>query len=347
MRLNEDIFKTSEDALGITNLIINSINKKWESVSDFNGVIATLNDLGYEEMAPVIEEIISNETNDIGKLQHIVETLSPAMGQDIEEGQLESEDILADEENIVESLNESMPYQFNDAKEIIKHLQDAQLIKSDEQTFNMAMDILMDKPWLVESKKLTESFDKDIYQWLDRNYGTTDWKEKFKAYVTKIEQSAYNTTTLKKDLGVAIKKFSKEVKVKPQVFQSALNEALRNKDNIERNKSLVKGEEVVESLNEDVDESAPTFYVSYYEEYPEYHPEEGGYYNAGCELVSTEEFSSLDEAKARIKELGEEDLMERISDEFYLDRSKYIGQDRFYIIETEQGSEEHTPEAYE
>lgn len=299
MILNENMFTQSEQTdLGVTNLIINSINKKWESISDFNGVIATFSELGYDDMIPVIEDIVSNETNDIGKLQHLVEIISPTINQDIEAGETESSDILDDFDVPVE-------------------------------------------------ESLTESFDKDIYQWLDRNYGTTDWKIKFKAYVDKLEKSGYNTTTLKKDVAVAIKKFSKQVKVKPQVFQSALAEGLRNTDNIERNKKLVKHEDMSESLNEDVDENAGIYYVSYYEETPVYRPEEGGYYTASCELISSEEFTSLDDAKIRIAELAEADVMEKISDEFYVDRSKYIGQDRFYIIETEQGSETTYAGGYE
>ena len=127
---------------------------------------------------------------------------------------------------------------------------------------------------------------------------------------------------------------------------SALQESLRNESNIERNKKLVKLEDVNESLNEDVGES-DVYYVSYYEETPDYHTEEGGYFSPVCKLVSSEEFTDLDEAKARLAELGEENNMEKISDEFYLDRSKYIGQDRFFIIETEEGSEEYNSRSYE
>ena len=57
-------------------------------------------------------------------------------------------------------------------------------------------------------------------------------------------------------------------------------------------------------------------------------------------MIVSEEFTDLDEARKRIAELGEQENMEKVSDEFYLDRSKYIGQDRFFIIETEKGSEE-------
>ena len=128
---------------------------------------------------------------------------------------------------------------------------------------------------------------------------------------------------------------------------SALQESLRNPINIERNTKLAKSEDVVESLQEDVAPNSNVYYVSYYEETPVYREEEGGYYEANCELISSEEFNNLEDAKERIKELAEDDIMEKISDEFYLDRSRYIGQDRFYIIETEQGSESNIVGEYE
>ena len=94
-------------------------------------------------------------------------------------------------------------------------------------------------------------------------------------------------------------------------------------------------------------DNAVEYYVSYYEETPAYHPEEGGYYVATCELIDSEEFNNLEDAKQRIAEKAAEDVVEKISDEFYLDRSKYIGGDRFYIIETEKGSEEKGDTIYQ
>lgn len=82
------------------------------------------------------------------------------------------------------------------------------------------------------SSKLTESasFEDDIYHWLSNHYGTSDggidWKDRFKAYIDRIKSSGYNTTRLPDDINKAVKKFSKEVKVKPQVFTSALKESL-------------------------------------------------------------------------------------------------------------------------
>ena len=290
MQLYEELFETPDDTtLGVTNLIISAINKKWENITDFNGIIATLREYQYKDMIPVLEEIIVDENNNIGKLQQLVELISPTAKENIEVGKEEAIETLDDVEPVIESLN--------------------------------------------------ESFDKDIYDWLHDHYGDTNWKTKFKNYIDKLESSSYNTTTLKRDTSIAIKKFSKEAKVKPQVFMSALQESLRNPINIERNTKLAKSEDVVESLQEDVDSNSNIYYVSYYEETPVYRPEEGGYYEANCELISSEEFDNIEDAKERIKELAEDDIMEKISDEFYLDRSRYIGHDRFYIIETEQGSE--------
>lgn len=90
---------------------------------------------------------------------------------------------------------------------------------------------------MTDINKLTESLDKkyrinesasfesDIYSWLSNHYSETSWKDKFNSYIEKIKSSSYNTTNLSRDINKAIKKFSKEVKVKPQVFTSALKES--------------------------------------------------------------------------------------------------------------------------
>ena len=207
----------------------------------------------------------------------------------------------------------------------------------------------LDNPEIMSESLLRESasFEQDIYQWLDNWYATEGWKEKFKNYIERIKRSGYNTTNLTKDINIAIKKFCKGSSIKPQKIMSVLQESLQNQVNIDRNKSLLRGEAVSESLLEDIDENAPVYYVSYYEEAPAFHPEEGGYYVRTCELVDSEECATLDDARKRIEELAQEDgLMEKITDEFWVERSKYIGNDRFYIIETEQGSEEKGDEIY-
>lgn len=305
MKLNEDLFEF-ESANGINNLLIDAINKKWDSITDFNSIIVNLTSEGYTDMISVIEDILEDEHKHIGQLQQLVETLSPVAAE-IEVGKDEAAETL------------ELP---------------------EDETFEV-----------TESLNESASFEDDIYQWLENHYGTTmsgvDWKTKFKEYIDKIKSSSYNTIKLTTDINKAIKKYAKQYNIRPQKIMSALNESLRNQENIERNKKLVNKDIATESLQEDVDENASVFYVSYYEEAPAYHPEEGGYYVATCELIDSEEFTDLDEAKKRIAELANEDVMEKISDEFYLDRSKYIGGDRFYIIETTKGSEEKGDEIYQ
>lgn len=302
MRLNEDLF---ESANGINNLLIDAVNKKWESITNFNSIIVNLQEENYEDMVPVIEDILKDEHNHVGQLQQLIEMLTP-VASEIESGKEQAENTL---EDVVEETTPAL-------------------------TFD-------------ESLNESASFEEDIYTWLENHYGTTDWKNKFNAYINKIKSSSYNTIRLTTDINKAIKRFSKQSNVKPQVFMSALQESLRNMNNIERNKKLVNKDIANESLHEDIDENAGTYYVSYYEETPAYHPEEGGYYVAMCELIDSEEFDDLEAARQRIAELAEEDTVEKISDEFYLDRSRYVGCDRFYIIETERGSEEKGDTIYQ
>ncbi len=301
MILQEDMFEELTDT-AIENLFINSINKKWDSVSDFNALLNTLRSEQYDEFIPVIEEILADEHNHIGKLQHILETLSTQV-EEIEQGQQEAADILNDTETELE-MTESL---------------------------------------------LNEDFEEDIYKWLKTNLkdrSSVDWKTEFRKYIKKLKDSTKNHTKLTTNINRAIKRYADEFNIKPQKIVSALQESLRDSKNIERNKKLMHKDLTVEALHEDIDEGASKFYVSYYEESPVYHTEEGGYYTAVCELISSEEFDTLDEARVRIEELASDDVVEKMTDEFYLDRSKYIGGDRFYIIETEQGSEEVADEPY-
>lgn len=93
----EDINYNNEPELGVetglADIIISSINKKWESIRDLNSILVTLKDTGYDEYSPVIEEILEAENNHIGKLQHIVELLTPVTSN-IDDGKQEAEEII-------------------------------------------------------------------------------------------------------------------------------------------------------------------------------------------------------------------------------------------------------------
>lgn len=297
MKLNEDLF---EPANGISMLLIDALNKKWDSISNFNSIIVNLQEEGYDDMVGVIENILVDENNHVGQLQKLIETLNPTTTE-IEVGREEADETLGDYTST-----------------------------------------MLPESWLRESA----SFEEDIYEWLEKHYATSDpagWITAFNKYIDRIKRSGYNTVNLTTDINRAIKRFSKDINIKPQKIVSKLQESLRNVNNIEHNKKLIRKDVAVESLQEDVDENASVFYVSYYEEQPL--TVDAGTENehqvATCKLMESEEFYTIDEARERIAELAEEDgIVEKVSDDFYIERSKFVGNDRFYIIETEQGSEE-------
>ena len=78
---------------GLADIVISSINSKWESVRDLNSIIVNLKEQGYDDFVPIIESVLENENNSIGQLQHIVELLSPD-AENIEQGKQEAEDLL-------------------------------------------------------------------------------------------------------------------------------------------------------------------------------------------------------------------------------------------------------------
>ena len=78
---------------GLADIIISAINKKWDSVRDLNSVIVNLAEFEYNEYIPIIEEILEDENKHIGKLQYIVEQLTP-VAESIDDGKSEAEELL-------------------------------------------------------------------------------------------------------------------------------------------------------------------------------------------------------------------------------------------------------------
>lgn len=97
LRENADI----NTVTGISDIIIDSINKKWDNIRDFNSIIVNLNDEGYEELVPVIESILEDENKNVGKLQQLVELISPTASS-IDDGRQEAIDELDSVEAKVE-----------------------------------------------------------------------------------------------------------------------------------------------------------------------------------------------------------------------------------------------------
>ena len=97
LRFLEDIdYAVQTDSaaeIGLADIIISSINKKWDSVRDLNSIIVNLDAHGYSEYSTIIEEILEDENNHIGKLQYIVEQLTPVTGN-IDDGKQEAEELI-------------------------------------------------------------------------------------------------------------------------------------------------------------------------------------------------------------------------------------------------------------
>ena len=89
-------------AIGITDILIDAINKKYDNVRDLNSLNVNLTEEDYEEIIPVIDSIIEDDNNSIGKLQQLIDLLSSS-GSDIEEGKQETIDII-DNNEFVESI---------------------------------------------------------------------------------------------------------------------------------------------------------------------------------------------------------------------------------------------------
>lgn len=84
---------------GISDIIIDSINKKWDNIRDLNSIIVNLNEEGYEDLVPVIESILEDENKNVGKLQQLIELISPTASS-IDDGRQEAIDELDNIEEI-------------------------------------------------------------------------------------------------------------------------------------------------------------------------------------------------------------------------------------------------------
>lgn len=95
---------------GISDIIIDSINKKWDNIRDFNSIIVNLNEEGYEDLVPVIQSVLEDENKNVGKLQQLVELISPN-AKSIDDGKQEAIDELDNSEIKVEEmkLDENFP----------------------------------------------------------------------------------------------------------------------------------------------------------------------------------------------------------------------------------------------
>lgn len=90
-------------AYGIVDILIDSINKKYDDIRDLNSLKVNLDEENFEAMIPVIDSIVEDENNHIGKLQQLVDLLSDSENF-IEEGKQETIEIIDNSDEFVESI---------------------------------------------------------------------------------------------------------------------------------------------------------------------------------------------------------------------------------------------------
>lgn len=83
------------DEMGLSSLIINTINNTWNIINDYNILIANVQDK--EEMKNIITELVAEENEHIGKLQSLLNEISPNV-EKIDDGKVEAEAHLTDTE---------------------------------------------------------------------------------------------------------------------------------------------------------------------------------------------------------------------------------------------------------
>lgn len=71
---------------GISNSIISAINDEWQTILNYNNLIANLTD--YPDMICVIQDIVAEENTHIGQLQEMLRQLSPNV-ENISKGEIE------------------------------------------------------------------------------------------------------------------------------------------------------------------------------------------------------------------------------------------------------------------
>ena len=90
--------------LAITDMLLQAINDENTTIQQYNNMIATCNDEGFEAIANVLKHIAEEENIHVGMLQHAMTTISD-QANTIEDGKVEAEEIMsgneaADHENL-------------------------------------------------------------------------------------------------------------------------------------------------------------------------------------------------------------------------------------------------------
>ena len=97
-----EVQSTIAPVYGITSVLMDAINAKYDSISDLNSLKLNAEDENFEDINPVIDSIIEDENNHIGKLQQLIDLLNNSEDA-IAEGKAETIEII-DNPEIMESM---------------------------------------------------------------------------------------------------------------------------------------------------------------------------------------------------------------------------------------------------
>ena len=87
--------------LGIVDALIAAINSEYETIQNYNSLIATCEEYGFDAIAEILKHVNAEENIHVGMFQHAVQTLSED-AKEIETGVEEAQKILDGEEVVHE-----------------------------------------------------------------------------------------------------------------------------------------------------------------------------------------------------------------------------------------------------
>ena len=88
-----EVNSTIAPVYGMTTILTDAINAKYDSISNLNSIKLNAEEENFEDINPVIDSIIDDENNHIGKLQQLVDLLNGSEDA-IAEGKAETIEII-------------------------------------------------------------------------------------------------------------------------------------------------------------------------------------------------------------------------------------------------------------
>lgn len=90
-------------AMAVSDIIRDAMNKTNDLISDFESIKVNASEEDYEDINPVIDSIIEDESNHIGQLQQLIDLLS-GNGEIVEEGRTDAIELIDNSDEFMESV---------------------------------------------------------------------------------------------------------------------------------------------------------------------------------------------------------------------------------------------------